>query len=64
MVPLPISFLLLPGIPSQLPADAVHPVLAPPALRLHAGKGVSAGGNSHVVAGVEFETLAAVEGGP
>lgn len=64
MVPLPISLLLLPRVPPQLPADTVHPVLAPAALRLHTGKGVPAGRDRHVVAGLQLEPLAAVKGRP
>lgn len=64
MIPLSIGLLLLPGVPPQLPADTVHPVLAPPPLCLHAGEGVPAGRDGHVVARVELKTLTAVERGP
>lgn len=61
MVPVPVGLLFLPGIPPQLAADTVDPVLAPPSLCLHAGEGIPTGGDGNVVARVQFETLAAIK---
>lgn len=52
-LPLPflVFLLLLARIPAQLTADTVDPVFASPALSLHAGKGITAGADRHVVSG-------------
>ena len=62
--PLLVRLLLLPRVPPELPADAVHPVLAPPPLRLHAGERVAGGADGDVVAGEQLQPLPAVERRP
>lgn len=63
-VPFLKAFLLLSRVPTELPTDAIHPVLAPPSFRLHRSERIPTRTDGYVVARLEFDTFAAVKAGP